>query len=115
MTGLMLQMHGFVPSVCDRADVIETKFWVVNGGQHYGNNEQQNYHFADTTASYILQLLYMDYIPRSLKDFFSDPKVTFVGVGAGRDVAKLRAEYGLSCSSISDVREVTLSLWPYVL
>jgi hypothetical protein len=71
----------------------------VNGGQHYGNNEQQNYHFADTTASYILQLLYMDYIPRSLKDIFSDPKVTFVGAGAGRDVAKLRAEYGLSCSS----------------
>ena len=57
----------------------------------------------------------MDYIPRSLKDIFSDPKVTFVGAGAGRDVAKLRAEYGLSCSSISDVREVTLSLWPYVL
>jgi hypothetical protein len=61
----------------------------------------------------------MDYIPRSLKDFFSDPKVTFVGVGDGvgaeRDVAKLRAEYGLSCSSISDAREVTLSLWPYVL
>lgn len=60
----------------------------------------------------ILQLFYMDSIPQSLKDFISDPNVTVVGVEVQRVVAKLLDEYGLNCSRISDVREVTLSGWP---
>ncbi|KAJ6873313.1 hypothetical protein NC651_032245 [Populus alba x Populus x berolinensis] len=104
MAGFDNELSKFTQILQSKSDSsIQQRLQFVNGGQHYGNNEQQNHHFADTTASYIPQLLYMDYIPRSLKDFFSDPKVTFVG--AGRDVAKLRAEYGLSCCSISDVRE----------
>ncbi|KAK0581093.1 hypothetical protein LWI29_009985 [Acer saccharum] len=66
------------------------------------------------TKCLIVQMFFMDYIPESLKNFLSDPNVTFVGVEVARDVAKLKNEYGLQCSSIADVRDLTLKRWPYV-
>ncbi|KAK3194317.1 hypothetical protein Dsin_025627 [Dipteronia sinensis] len=54
----------------------------------------------------------MDYIPESLKNFLSDPNLTFVGVNLARDLAKLKNEYVLRCSSIADVRDLTLKRWP---
>ncbi|GAV78963.1 DNA_pol_A_exo1 domain-containing protein, partial [Cephalotus follicularis] len=64
------------------------------------------------TKCLILQLFYIDFIPQSLKSFLSDPNVTFVGVEVARDVGKLNAEYQLSCSSVADVRELTMIRWP---
>ncbi|KAL5795760.1 hypothetical protein ACOSQ2_000580 [Xanthoceras sorbifolium] len=60
----------------------------------------------------IFQMFYVDYIPESLKNFLSDPNVTFVGVEVARDVAKLRNEYGLNCSSIADFRELNMIRYP---
>ncbi|KAF3438669.1 hypothetical protein FNV43_RR21433 [Rhamnella rubrinervis] len=57
----------------------------------------------------IVQLFYIDYIPQSLKDFLMNPKFTFVGVGVGDDIDKLRTEYGLPCMRSADIREMAKS------
>ncbi|KAF9594346.1 hypothetical protein IFM89_030475 [Coptis chinensis] len=54
----------------------------------------------------IIQMVYMDYFPQSLKDFLNDPNVTCVGVEVNDDVSRIRNEYGLSCSSTADIREL---------
>lgn len=61
----------------------------------------------------ILQLFYMDEIPDSLKNFLLDPKFTFVGIEVADDILKLKNEYGLDCSSSSDIRSVAKSMWPW--
>ncbi|CAL1354366.1 unnamed protein product [Linum trigynum] len=76
------------------------------------NNKTALLQLCVGTKCLILQLFYLDYIPQSLKDFLRDPNHTFVGVEVERDVAKLGADYGLSCTSVVDVREVTLAKWP---
>ncbi|KAK1292040.1 hypothetical protein QJS10_CPB17g01001 [Acorus calamus] len=56
----------------------------------------------------IVQLFYIDAIPSSLKDFFRAPNVTFVGVGVGNDVQKLRTEYDLSCLHWEDIEPLAM-------
>ncbi|KAL5859276.1 hypothetical protein ACOSQ4_000572 [Xanthoceras sorbifolium] len=58
------------------------------------------------TKCLILQMLYVDNIPESLKNFLSDPIVTFLS---------LRNEYGLHCSSIADVRELSMRRYPMAI
>ena len=64
------------------------------------------------TKCLILQMFYVDYIPQSIKSFLSDPNVTFVGVEVGDDVLKLRDEYGLHCTSTSDIQALAMARWP---
>ncbi|OVA16742.1 3'-5' exonuclease domain [Macleaya cordata] len=47
----------------------------------------------------IIQLLYLDFIPNSLKSFLADQSIDFLGVGITEDLAKLRGDYGLQCGS----------------
>ncbi|KAL2468688.1 Polynucleotidyl transferase [Forsythia ovata] len=60
----------------------------------------------------ILQLFYMDDIPESLKSFLLNPKFTYVGIEVADDILKLKNEYGLDCSSSSDIRAVAKNHWP---
>ncbi|CAN6204400.1 unnamed protein product, partial [Urochloa humidicola] len=55
------------------------------------------------TRCLILQLLYVDRVPASVKSLLADPGVRFVGVGVGEDAAKLAAHYGLACAAAVDV------------
>ncbi|XP_022891787.1 Werner Syndrome-like exonuclease [Olea europaea var. sylvestris] len=64
------------------------------------------------TKCLILQLLYLDYIPQSIKNFLSDPNNTFVGVEVGDDVLKLNSEYGLTCATIADIQALAMERWP---
>ncbi|KAJ3704422.1 hypothetical protein LUZ61_008127 [Rhynchospora tenuis] len=54
----------------------------------------------------ILQLKYMNPVPDSVKAFLLDETITFVGVGVGEDVAKLKGNYGLECTNSRDLRPV---------
>ncbi|KAF3334758.1 Werner Syndrome-like exonuclease [Carex littledalei] len=53
----------------------------------------------------ILQLIYMDPVPDSLKAFLLDEMITFVGVGVGEDLAKLKGHYGLKCTNSVDLQK----------
>lgn len=64
------------------------------------------------TKCLILQLLFIDYIPQSVKHFLSNPNLSFVGVEVQRDVTKLRNEYGLQFTNIAAVRDETLKRFP---
>ncbi|TXG63269.1 hypothetical protein EZV62_010263 [Acer yangbiense] len=117
-------------TVTDKASIADA--WVVNISSIYGGQKivvgldsewrpHPNRDMDNTTAvlqlcvdtkCLIVQMFFMDYIPESLKNFLSDPNVTFVGVEVARDVAKLKNEYGLQSSSIADVRDLTLKRWP---
>jgi ribonuclease D len=52
----------------------------------------------------LFQILHADYVPNALFRFLADHRFTFVGVGIGDDVAKLRAGYGLWVASAVDLR-----------
>jgi hypothetical protein len=52
----------------------------------------------------LFQILHADYVPNALSRFLADRRFTFVGVGIGDDVAKLRAGYGLWVASAVDLR-----------
>ncbi|KAK1354357.1 3'-5' exonuclease domain-containing protein [Heracleum sosnowskyi] len=64
------------------------------------------------TKCLIVQMFYLDYIPQSLKDFFTDPKFTFVGVEVQDDALKLQDEYGLRVSSTADIQALAMTRWP---
>ncbi|XP_073152573.1 3'-5' exonuclease-like [Henckelia pumila] len=66
------------------------------------------------TKTLIVQLFYVDFIPRSLEDFLCGPNVTVVGVEVEDDVPKLRAEYGLRCGSSADIQAKAMARWPVV-
>ncbi|KAK8451916.1 hypothetical protein SEVIR_5G026500v4 [Setaria viridis] len=51
----------------------------------------------------ILQLLYVDRIPASVRGLLADPDVRLVGIGVGEDAAKLAADYGLACAAPVDL------------
>ncbi|KAG0537466.1 hypothetical protein BDA96_03G150700 [Sorghum bicolor] len=55
------------------------------------------------TRCLVLQLLYVDRVPASVRSFLADPDVLFVGIGVGEDVAKLDADYGLTCAAHVDL------------
>ncbi|XP_027114876.1 3'-5' exonuclease-like [Coffea arabica] len=60
----------------------------------------------------ILQLFYMDEIPQSLKNLLADSNFTYVGIEVADDIAKLKNEYGLECSSSADIRALAMRRWP---
>lgn len=64
------------------------------------------------TNCLIVQMFYLDYIPQSLKDFFTDPKFTFVGVEVQDDALKLQEEYGLRVASTADIQALAMARWP---
>ncbi|KAK4264434.1 hypothetical protein QN277_025613 [Acacia crassicarpa] len=51
----------------------------------------------------ILQLLYMDQFPYSLKSFFMDSKFAFVGVNVENNISMINARYGLKVKNRIDV------------
>ncbi|XP_039135942.1 Werner Syndrome-like exonuclease [Dioscorea cayenensis subsp. rotundata] len=59
----------------------------------------------------ILQLQHMDSIPRILRDFLSDPSISFVGVGIMADVSKLFDDYDLQCGNPVDLDPLC---WSYL-
>ncbi|OMO82158.1 hypothetical protein COLO4_23199 [Corchorus olitorius] len=78
----------------------------------YQNNKTAILQLCIETKCLIIQLFYLEHIPRSLRSFLRDPKVTFVGVEVARDAAKLSIEYGLQCHRTVDVRELAMNSWP---
>ncbi|XP_059441138.1 3'-5' exonuclease-like [Corylus avellana] len=60
----------------------------------------------------IVQLIYMDNIPRSLKSFLMDSNFTLVGIEVAQDIAKLRDEYKIECEKSADIGKVAKSQWP---
>ncbi|KAM0947577.1 putative DNA helicase [Dioscorea sansibarensis] len=59
----------------------------------------------------ILQLQHIDSIPRILRDFLSDPSISFVGVGIMADVSKLFDDYDLHCGNPVDLDPLC---WSYL-
>ncbi|KAF8724338.1 hypothetical protein HU200_021369 [Digitaria exilis] len=55
------------------------------------------------TRCLILQLLYVDRVPASVRSFLADPNVWVVGIGVGEDAGKLAADYGLACAAAVDL------------
>lgn len=64
------------------------------------------------TKCLILQLLYMDCIPLSIKNFLSDPNVVFVGIEVEEIMSKLKNEYGLCIKKKIDVRTLAKLHFP---
>lgn len=64
------------------------------------------------TKCLILQLSHMSQIPQSVRNFVADSNVTLVGVETASDAAKLKADYGLSCKNVVDVRELAAGQYP---
>ncbi|KAK3023321.1 hypothetical protein RJ639_043508 [Escallonia herrerae] len=110
-------------TVTDKATVADE--WVANIGSIYRNkptvvgldvewrphpirsmsNKSATLQLCVDDKCLILQLFYMDDIPHSLKRFLMDPNFTFVGIGVGDDITKLKNEYGLECARSADIRE----------
>ncbi|GJT45347.1 Werner syndrome-like exonuclease [Tanacetum coccineum] len=61
------------------------------------------------TKCLILQLLYMDTIPETIKSFLMNSKFTFMGVN--EDMSKLVSEYGLHCANTEDIRMIVTKRW----
>ncbi|KAF0916910.1 hypothetical protein E2562_015087 [Oryza meyeriana var. granulata] len=58
------------------------------------------------TRCLILQLFYTNRVPPAVRDLLADPSVCFVGIGVGEDVAKLEADYGVSCAAPVDLEDI---------
>ncbi|KAI3953137.1 hypothetical protein MKW92_045696 [Papaver armeniacum] len=52
----------------------------------------------------IIQLMYLDKMPKSLIDFLGNPSFTFVGVGINEDVEKILCDYELGVGNTLDLR-----------
>ncbi|CAL5425876.1 unnamed protein product [Camellia sinensis] len=64
------------------------------------------------THCLILQLLYMDHLPQSIKTFLANPNITFVGIEFHNKTAKLWNEYELLCSKKVDIRALAKIWFP---
>ncbi|GAB2277430.1 hypothetical protein Dimus_012136 [Dionaea muscipula] len=64
------------------------------------------------TRCLIVQLLYMDHIPQSLKSFCWSPNFIFVGFDMADDVARLRDDYELLFLWTKDVKAEAMYRWP---
>ncbi|EOX95325.1 hypothetical protein QQP08_000431 [Theobroma cacao] len=64
------------------------------------------------TKCLAIQLLYLNYMPKSIKSFLSDSTVIFVGIEIEETMLKLQNEYGLSCSKKIDVRSLARVHFP---
>ncbi|KAK7281970.1 hypothetical protein RIF29_10394 [Crotalaria pallida] len=78
----------------------------------YMSNKSATLQLCINDKCLIVQLFYMDYLPISLKNFLMSSNFTFVGVEVAGDIAKLKDEYGLDCSSCADIRELAKRKWP---
>ncbi|KAK2649717.1 hypothetical protein Ddye_017206 [Dipteronia dyeriana] len=56
------------------------------------------------TKCLILLPTYMENIPDSIKNFFDDPNVVFVGIDVEETLQKLKTEYGLELGKKIDIR-----------
>lgn len=64
------------------------------------------------TNCLVIQLLYINDLPRSIKSFLSDSDVIFVGIELEETLFKLQTEYGLSCAKKIDVRSLVKVNFP---
>ncbi|KAI3866631.1 hypothetical protein MKW92_027585 [Papaver armeniacum] len=51
----------------------------------------------------VIQLLYLDSIPKSLRSFLADSSIRFLGVNIKQDTGKLDRYYGLKCNNSIDL------------
>ncbi|XP_049403498.1 uncharacterized protein LOC125867113 [Solanum stenotomum] len=78
----------------------------------YTSNKSATLQLCIDNTCLIVQLFYLDEIPRTLKNFLANPNFTFVGVEVAEDILKLKNEYGLVCTSQADIRDVAKNKWP---
>ncbi|GLT64904.1 hypothetical protein SLA2020_373670 [Shorea laevis] len=64
------------------------------------------------TRCLVLQISRLNNIPESIKHFFSDSNVVFVGIEVKKMVTKLQNEYGLNCTNKIDVRHLVKMHFP---
>ncbi|KAF3670583.1 putative Werner Syndrome-like exonuclease-like [Capsicum annuum] len=78
----------------------------------YSNNKSATLQLCIDYMCLIVQLLHLDQIPQTLKNFLANPNFIFVGVEVGEDILKLKNEYGFVCSNKADIRDVAKNKWP---
>ncbi|KAL2628690.1 hypothetical protein R1flu_013376 [Riccia fluitans] len=59
---------------------------------------------SSPTECLLVQLLHIDYMPDSLKNFLKDPTNFFAGVGISEDDSKLARDHGLVCKSLVELK-----------
>lgn len=64
------------------------------------------------TKCLLLQLLHMDSIPHSLRDFLTDPNTTFVGIHIQQNSLKLLQEYTLRVNRVLDLHFLAKKWFP---
>ncbi|KAG6426816.1 hypothetical protein SASPL_111050 [Salvia splendens] len=64
------------------------------------------------TKALILQLLHIDSIPQSIRDFFSDSNTTFVGIDIQNNSRKLLEEYAVRVSRMVDIHFLAKKWFP---
>lgn len=58
----------------------------------------------------IVQMLYLDMIPRGLVNFLKDPAIKFPGVGIRGDAVKLKKDWGLECNGTVDLTSLAAKI-----
>jgi hypothetical protein len=58
----------------------------------------------------IVQMLYLDVIPRGLVNFLKDPEIKFPGVGIKGDAVKLKRDWGLECNGTVDLTTLAATI-----
>jgi ribonuclease D len=58
----------------------------------------------------IVQMLYLDVIPRGLVNFLKDPAIKFPGVGIQGDAVKLKRDWGLECNGTVDLTSLAATI-----
>ncbi|XVE73471.1 hypothetical protein DITRI_Ditri11bG0120500 [Diplodiscus trichospermus] len=64
------------------------------------------------TKCLVIQLLYINGMPQSIRSFLSDTDVIFVGIEIEETLFKLQNEYGLRCTKKIDVRSLVKVNFP---
>ncbi|XVE77527.1 hypothetical protein DITRI_Ditri13aG0070300 [Diplodiscus trichospermus] len=65
---------------------------------------------CDGDTCLIIQLLFLDSIPKSLLNFPQLPDFTFLGIGIKETLAKLEKEYGLGCKNAMELGQLAASV-----
>ncbi|XP_057730881.1 3'-5' exonuclease-like [Arachis stenosperma] len=61
----------------------------------------------------IVQLIYIDKLPLSLKNFLMNPNFFFVGFSFAEDISKINNEHGLNCGGVrADIKDLAVRKWP---
>ncbi|PHT50897.1 hypothetical protein CQW23_10644 [Capsicum baccatum] len=103
----ILSLHGNTPMVVVGLD-IEWRPHEIK----WMSNKSATLQLCIDEKCLIVQLFYLDEIPKSLKDFLSSDNFTFVGIEVADDVKKLKDEYGLDCAKSADIRAMAKQRWP---